>query len=181
MTNCKHAKQDIALWVGSDLDEPAVHRMERHLAQCPPCREYADSMKAALRMLHEPADQPDFSRASLWPALCARIDSLENRAQLGRFNGWLPALTVVAASIALILLLDMQPAAQPRAITPMFPTVPVVSQPGEFRNAPQRFPSQYIFEAPEQSASPEFLLLHPVGGNTLSDTGTLGPSRVTFP
>ena len=103
---CKQFRTDIALWVGNDLEDGQELRVERHVASCPQCREYAHEIKSSLHALQKPA-VPDVG-GSLWPRLSARIASLDSDRRRERFNGWLPAVTVVAASITIITLLEMQ-------------------------------------------------------------------------
>ena len=123
--SCSQARTEIALWVGNDLEEGGELRIERHLAGCPMCREYAHEMKASLQVLQAPRPVPDVG-GSIWPRLAARIAGLESSPRLERFNGWLPAVTVVAASIAIIVLLETR---QPAHVQVAAPTFPVITYP----------------------------------------------------
>ena len=127
--NCKLARTDIALWIGNDLDEASERTLERHVAACPHCREYARTLRNGLAALREPADEADASFRSLWPRMKVRLAALEDSRHLERFNGWLPALTVAAACVVTILMLD---APQPD-VQRVPQSIPTISGPVSFQ------------------------------------------------
>ncbi len=109
--NCKRANAEIALWVGNDLDESAERSLRRHLAKCPGCRKHWRKMKASLRMLQENDEDLSETRdISLWPRLSVALATAEEQNAHGsRFNGWVPALAVAAACLAMISLSNNTP------------------------------------------------------------------------
>lgn len=119
--NCRQAKSELALWVGGDLTESSALELERHVAVCPSCRTLREGLSAShtalqaaaaapvLRPAHEEsttarreANRPrPASDSSIWPAVSARITrSEQSRSQ--RFNGWVPAMAVSAACVAIL-------------------------------------------------------------------------------
>ena len=99
MMSCKHARTMIALAVGQDLDDSADRTVQEHVAACAECRRQATRLKKTLRVLRKAEDAPGFVReASLWPAIAAQVEARRRTAMSDQFNGWVPALAVLAAS-----------------------------------------------------------------------------------
>lgn len=73
--NCGEAQQELALWVGQDLTDPArIETLRRHVAICPVCGQRAKALKAslvALGCLEVPQTYDTIN--SLWPEVEARI------------------------------------------------------------------------------------------------------------
>ena len=108
--NCKRARSEIALWVGNDLDEEAEAKLEQHLAECHHCRKYLREMQASLSTLREPNHDSYRSQFdSVWPRLSTQLPSREKIRRAERFNGWLPAATVVAACLMMATFSMMNP------------------------------------------------------------------------
>ncbi len=78
--NCDEVKLELALWVGSDLDDPTrIEELRRHIATCPQCRVQAKSLQTSMGVLGSIDPDRTFDHTeSLWPELNARIDYLEN-------------------------------------------------------------------------------------------------------
>lgn len=103
-------------YVSRRLEPEAVERLERHMAQCPACAEFAAAQQAVWRALDsweamEPS--PSFDRD-----LFARIDDEESRGWMERVFGrlphavgfaWRPALPLAAACLLLVAGVLMQP------------------------------------------------------------------------
>jgi hypothetical protein len=116
-TNCTRAKRDIALWVGSDLDDQEVAALRRHLACCECCREHWRQMKRSLQSLQEPGEFEPAERAeSVWPALAGRLPSREAFRRADEFNGWLPATVVAAACLAVLVFVRSGPPTHRRSL-----------------------------------------------------------------
>jgi hypothetical protein len=129
--NCRHARSDLALWVGQDLtDKQRRDELRRHVARCPECRSHYKRLKDSLRVLEDADRSPTYEAAdSLWPELSNRIQ--RRAAQHGpasRFNGWLPFVAVTAASALLVVAMETRPAPQPS-----FSVAPI---PRDFFSAP---------------------------------------------
>lgn len=121
---CKRAKSEIALWVGNDLDENDEQQVARHVARCPQCRDHATELKASLQFLQRPSDDQAIApQGSIWPAMTAKLAAVDASRHMDRFNGWVPALTVAAACLAIVLLLDRSGPRDEQQPRPVLPTV----------------------------------------------------------
>ena len=100
----ERSKRQIALLAGDDLEGVSAEEARRSIEACPKCRGHwtrvrgcLDLMERAGKECPEPADG-----VSLWPALEARLSRpVVLRAE--RFNGWVPALSMAAACVALMI------------------------------------------------------------------------------
>lgn len=108
--NCRRAQSDIALWAGDDLDEAGLMGLKRHLAACPECRCYMQEMRLLMRLVEECPlrDEGDDAskcvvEGSLWPSLSTRLVTWP-ASRGDRFNGWIPAVTVAAVCLAMVLI-----------------------------------------------------------------------------
>ena len=106
--NCKRARIDIALLVGNDLDAPTQQQLERHLANCPHCRDHRHSLTATMQSLQGDPLEP-IRTGSLWPRLEQQLARREAAWSGARFNGWVPAMAVAAAWIVLLVFLQSPP------------------------------------------------------------------------
>lgn len=118
--NCKQAHDDIALYVGNDLSDTAVQRLERHLAQCPSCKKHYQNMSESWKMLRESGDQLLVSSLhdSVWPDVSVQL--AKNHRERHKFNGWIPATAVLAASFIIFLVSDFS-VQQPVNTSPSMP------------------------------------------------------------
>ena len=108
LMNCKQAQQDIALFVGQDLDDPRDRDdVKRHVAVCPDCRQHYRRMKGALKVLGQ-ADAPETYTVagSLWPELARRINDRASSGPRSRFNGWAPFVAMTAACLTLMVVVN---------------------------------------------------------------------------
>ena len=154
--NCKQAKAEIALWVGNDLDESTERSLKRHLSQCLSCRKHWRRMKATLRMLQEADEVPSATEVgSLWPRLSAALSAADDQnARRSRFNGWVPALAVAAACLAMISLSNSTAPVEPQSNAPI---IPVPS--GFHREIPRTFETlRERFSEEDPAASPHSLI-----------------------
>lgn len=126
---CKQAKSELALRIGGDLPEAPSLELERHVAVCPSCRTVREGLKSSHSALQEVAAAPPRpagpARASspsdsLWPAVSARLSRRETP-RTRQFNGWLPALAVTAASIAVIFVAGQNAAQYARSSASQHP------------------------------------------------------------
>ncbi len=113
--NCRHARSDLALWVGRDLTD--THRREelrRHVSRCPECRTHYSRLKQTLRVLESTDEAPTYDAAeSLWPELSSRIQqraATRGRGPTSRFNGWLPFVAMTAACALLVVVMETRDA-----------------------------------------------------------------------
>lgn len=121
--NCRHARSDLALWVGHDLtDTQRRDELRRHVARCPDCRSHYKRLKDSLRVLEDADRAPTYDSAdSLWPELSSRIQRrAAQHGPVSRFNGWLPFVAVTAASALLVVMMETRPTPQHS-----FPVAPI--------------------------------------------------------
>lgn len=103
--DCRRAKAEIALWVRQDCDRVAELHLEQHLTRCPNCREYRQRIQHTLETVQDVMTEPGGDPVhSLWPRVAARLDAYEESLRRSRFNGWVPALAMAAASVMIFVL-----------------------------------------------------------------------------
>lgn len=121
--NCRHARSDLALWVGRDLtDTQRREELRRHVSRCPECRSHYTRLKQTLRVLENADETPTYDAASsLWPELSGRIQQrAASRGPTSRFNGWFPFVAMTAACALLVVVMETRPAQRPAsAISPI--------------------------------------------------------------
>ena len=91
----------MALAAGEDLDQTTWLQVERHLAECPECREFQKQMTAAMdKLLSVPEPFSEEDESSLWPAVAQRIEVLRAAGSLRqRAVNWMPLVAVTAACL----------------------------------------------------------------------------------
>jgi predicted anti-sigma-YlaC factor YlaD len=128
--NCRQAQQDIALFVGQDLDDPRERDdVKRHVATCPDCRAHYRRLKGTLKVLaHADAPETYTTTGSLWPELAGRINNRRPTGPRGRFNGWAPFVAMMAACLVLMVVVNepQSPQGTVGPATAKGPTVPVI-------------------------------------------------------
>jgi hypothetical protein len=132
--NCRQAQQDIALFVGHDLDDPRERDdVKRHVATCPGCRAHYRKMKGTLKVLAQ-ADAPETytTTGSLWPELAGRINNRRPTGPRGRFNGWAPFVAMTAACLVLMVVVNepQNPTGPMGPTTAKGPTIQVIPTSG---------------------------------------------------
>ena len=104
---CKHCHEQLALELGGDLDAREQTAVQRHLAQCPECREYRRKLQQSQAALQTAAEAPSPQQPSLWPGLARLIQPIAQtpvvvRRTANHFNGWIPALAVGVACLLVL-------------------------------------------------------------------------------
>lgn len=109
--NCHQAESAIALEVGNDLDESAREELATHLARCPECCDYQRRLGKAVGVLQSPVeDRPWSPDDSVWPGVSSYLARAAQPASLRQhFNGWTPAMTVVAACAVMVAISILRP------------------------------------------------------------------------
>lgn len=100
----ERSKRQIALLAGDDLEGVATEEVRESIESCPKCRGHWIRVRGCLDLMERVGKEgPDpIDVASLWPALEPRLRRpVVLRAE--RFNGWIPALSMAAACIALMI------------------------------------------------------------------------------
>lgn len=99
----ERSKRQIALLAGDDLAASQADEARRNVESCPHCREHWARMRGCLNTLERVGKlSSPMSQASLWPVLESRLAPASPRGP-ARFNGWVPALSMAAACIALLI------------------------------------------------------------------------------
>lgn len=105
----ERSRRQIALLAGEDLEGVPAEEARRSVESCPNCRGHWARVRGCLdlmeRVAKEGAEAGD--GASVWPALEARLSRPVVRGS-DRFNGWVPALSMAAACIALMIAGQME-------------------------------------------------------------------------
>lgn len=100
--NCKTARRDIALHAGNDLDALSVRELRRHMQRCPECHVFWTQMAESVKALQAPDRQAAPIHDSVWPGISARLSRRRAPHRSERFNGWAPALAVVASCMLML-------------------------------------------------------------------------------
>lgn len=97
-------KSQIALLAGDDLEhEEEAQEVRRSIEACPQCRQHWVRLRGCVDVLDRVSrSNPAGPSASLWPEIESRLQRTVSVRQ-GKFNGWVPALSMAAACIALLL------------------------------------------------------------------------------
>ena len=99
----ERARQQIALLAGDDLEGEELEEAQRSVESCPDCRSHLHRLRGCLDVLeHSGKSTGAVSGPSLWPAIESRLQPIAVR-RADRFNGWVPALSMAAACIALLI------------------------------------------------------------------------------
>jgi hypothetical protein len=102
-------RRRIALLWGDDLEGSYVAETEQKVSSCPKCKAHWERICEASSALRESADgsHPMGVGDSIWPSVRRKLDAARVRRARdpegagSNFNGWVPALTVAAACLAL--------------------------------------------------------------------------------
>ena len=107
--NCRRAKQNIPLFAGNDLDGASARELRRHLKDCLACADHWRRMKASVAALQTPCRNSRPIGDSVWPGLAVRLPEQRETRPAERFNGWAPALAVVAACAVMLFFSQSSP------------------------------------------------------------------------
>jgi hypothetical protein len=106
--NCKHAKTQLALMIGNDLEPRTLEEVRTHLGQCVGCRKHFQQLSSALEVLQAPPRSWNLEHESLWPKLSTRLASSTAGQKPHRLTGWAPTLAVAAACLAMFWVVSSQ-------------------------------------------------------------------------
>lgn len=99
----ERSKRQIALLASDDLDELQVEEARRSIDSCPHCRTHWTRVRGCLDVLERAGKEcPLVPGFSLWPMVESRL-TRSTALRPERFNGWVPALSMAAACIALLI------------------------------------------------------------------------------
>lgn len=99
----ERVRRRIALLAGDDLEGVDAEEARRSVGSCPNCRGHWTRVRGCLDVLERVGKQAEPApMASLWPAIEAQLNRPVVLAP-ERFNGWVPALSMAAACIALLI------------------------------------------------------------------------------
>ncbi len=109
----ERARQQIALLAGDDLEGEEQAEAQQSVTICPDCRDHLLRLRGCLDILDRTGRSAEtVSGPSLWPALEPRLQPIAVR-RSDQFNGWVPALSMAAACIALLIAGQMDDVAPP--------------------------------------------------------------------
>lgn len=97
-------RSQIALLAGDDLeDDEQIREVRRSIESCPDCRQHWVRLRGCIDVLDRAGRSAErVSAPSLWPAIGSRLQKT-SCVRRDRFNGWVPALSMAAACIALLV------------------------------------------------------------------------------
>lgn len=96
-------KNQIALLAGDDLEDEQTADVRRSIETCPHCRQHWVRVRGCVDVLDRVGrSEEPMSGESLWPAIESRLQRTVS-VRPGKFNGWVPALSVAAACVALLV------------------------------------------------------------------------------
>jgi hypothetical protein len=105
----ERSKRQIALLAGDDLEGESHAEARRSVESCPDCRRHWVRVRGCLDVLERVGKSTAAApETSLWPAVERRLPPLSAPRRLEKFNGWLPALSMAAACIALLVAGQME-------------------------------------------------------------------------
>jgi len=104
---CREYEPLIALYVGGDLDDREV---ERHLAECPDCRELLEDLRVSQAALRELAQVDAAFLSAVRSGVLERIERRRRSAW-----PWIAALAAAAALVVAVLMAPQKPALIARA------------------------------------------------------------------
>jgi len=100
----ERSRRQIALLAGEDLEGEAYDEAVRSVQSCPDCRSHWVRVCGCLSLLDRAGkDAAASSGRSLWPEVQRRLRSVSVARGPEKFNGWVPALSMAAACIALLV------------------------------------------------------------------------------
>lgn len=110
----ERTKRRIALLAGEDLDvdDEEARDVRRLIANCPECRRYWMRIRGCLDVLDRcdvteddgnSSDARGGSTPGVWREIEPRLHSLSAKSRRRTFNGWIPALGMTAACIAMLV------------------------------------------------------------------------------
>ena len=100
----ERTKSRIALLASDDLDEEEVGEVRQLIASCPQCRRHWVRVRGCLDILGRSGDADEvMEEADLWPEIGSQVRLMHQRVDRDKFNGWVPALSMAAACIAILV------------------------------------------------------------------------------
>jgi anti-sigma factor RsiW len=125
--NCSKWEERIALYAGGDLEPLETAEVDRHLADCERCRDFAAGLKESLQLIRSVHEEP--VTEAHFAAVRARVmGELEGRRLPWWRNAWVYGFSAAALALFLIsALVPRRPVERPiRAATVREQGIPVV-------------------------------------------------------
>lgn len=105
----ERSKRQIALLAGDDLEGESHEEARRSVESCPDCRRHWVRVRGCLDVLERAGKSAAaVPEESLWPAVERRLPPVSAPRRPEKFNGWVPALSMAAACIALLIAGQME-------------------------------------------------------------------------
>ncbi|MGC1272789.1 MAG: hypothetical protein WBC44_03715 [Planctomycetaceae bacterium] len=100
----ERARRQIALLAGDDLEGEQQDEARRYVDSCPDCRGHWLRLRGCLDVLDcAGKTSGPGAETSLWPVIESRLRPTVVMRRSDQFNGWVPALSMAAACIALLI------------------------------------------------------------------------------
>lgn len=100
----ERVRRQIALLAGDDLEGEQQDEARRFVDSCPDCRGHWLRLRGCLDVLERAGKTPESgAETSLWPVIESRLQPTVVVRRSDQFNGWIPALSMAAACIALLI------------------------------------------------------------------------------
>lgn len=117
MMNCKSVRIELGLRVGADHDPRLEGQVQRHLAECPQCRKFAEDVKSSSAVLRKVANaSPEIACESVWPGIrnhlpvpASTVIAREQRGARSQWAGWLSVAALAAACVAVMVVSSNTP------------------------------------------------------------------------
>ncbi len=107
MNNCRKYRADLALLAGNDLDAVTRLEVERHIVTCPECRAHWQELQSSHQALEQSRGTAVVASSetnSVWVDVQRQIRVVDERSRRGSWRGWLPAVAMTAACLAIVLI-----------------------------------------------------------------------------
>jgi anti-sigma factor RsiW len=115
MIRCRRYRRQLPLWIGGDLEERLALRVRLHVRNCPACAAAAEALRRAHGAVEQAASEPvPVEGDSLWPQIrpLCRAES-PRRSDV---RGWLPAVSLAAACVAVVAAVAVLPSVPPPVV-----------------------------------------------------------------
>ena len=167
--SCRGWEKDLALAVEGDLSERRFGKVERHLAACAACREFADRLEESQGVVQSLRDEP-VDTAALDAVRARVLERVRERPVAPNSWRWAFAFPALAAAAAAAFWIWAPPEVAPPPV-PRSPAVvaelPRPAQPAPVVKTHRRTPPRSQIRRPEPPAEPLLVRLETADPNVV--------------